>query len=262
MKKIALSAMTLFVSGILFLGIGNSYSQEFPQGNVIMLGQPTLLGWDTLKASSMVVDQLSTDTGGYLGQISDLVIDSENGHILEVVLSDVQGRGREHVSVPISALSHRGSNIFVFEKPEEYRWRFSSVGGPFFEEPFPQWAEIRLIYSVTPFPTMTYRFSTLMGTSVQTRKGDEVARVNDLVIDLTKNQVVYFVLSDVREKEGKMVAVPFNELSRGSGNIFALHVTKERLLDSPDFTWSDISNRKYAETVYRYYGLQPYWSEE
>jgi sporulation protein YlmC with PRC-barrel domain len=227
-----------------------------------MFGQPNISGWDTLEASSIVAGQLTTETGEYLGQISDLVIDSENGHILEVVLSDVQGKGGEQVSVPFAALSHTGSNIFVFNKPEEYRWRFSSVGGPFFEEPYPQWAEIRLIYSVSPFPTGTYHLSTLMGAPIRTPKGDEVAQVNDLVIDLMKNQVVYFVLSDVGEKEGKMVAVPFNGLSKGSGNIFTLHVTKERLLDSPAFTWSDVSNRKYAETVYRHYGLQPYWSEE
>jgi len=166
------------------------------------------------------------------------------------------------VFVPFAALSHGGGDIFVFNKPEEYRWRFSSVGGPFFEEPYSQWAEIQFIYSVPPMPEGAYRLSTLMGAPVRTPKGGEVGRVNDLVVDLTKNQLVYLVLSDVGEKEGKMVAVPFKELSKESGDTFTIHVTKEKLLDSPAFTWSDVSNRKYAENVFRYYGLQPYWSEE
>ncbi len=260
MKKIALSAMTLSVFGILLLGIGNSYSQEFPPP--MIFGQPNISSWDSLEASRMVVGQLTTASGEYLGRIRDLVIDPENGHILEVVLSDVQGKGGEEVSVPFAALSHAGNNTFVLDKPVEYRWRFSNVGGPFFEEPYPQWAEIQFIYSTPPTPTGAYRLSALMGAPVRTSKGDEVGRVNDLVIDLTKNQLVYLVLSDVGEREEKMVAVPFKELSKGDGNVYTVRVTKEKLLDSPAFAWSDVSDRKYAENVYRYYGLQPRWSEE
>ena len=262
MKKIALTATALSIFGILFFGIGNLYSEEFPQGTVILFGQANISGWDAWEASRIVLGQLTTESGDYLGQISDLVIDSENGRILEAVVSDVQGRGGEKISVPFSAVSHRGSDVFVFDKPEEYRWRFSDVGGSSFEEPYSQWAEIQFIYSASPTPTGTYHLSTLMGAPVQTPKGDEVGRVNDFVIDFSKNQLVYFVLSGVGEKEGKMVAVPFNELSKGSRNIFTLHTTKEKLMESPAFAWSDVSDRNYAENVYRYYGLQPYWSEE
>ncbi len=262
MNKMTLSAMMLFAFGLLLFGAGNSYSQEFPQGTVIMFGQPTISGWDTLEASSMVLGQLTTDSGDYLGQISDLVIDPESGHISEVVISDIQGIGSEQVSVPFTAVSHRGNNVFVFDEPQEYRWRFSSGGEPFFHEPYPQWAEIQLTRSVLPMPAGAYHFSTLRGVPVQTPKGEQVGRVNDLVIDLAKSQVVYLVLSDVGEKEGKMVVVPFNELSKESGNVFTLHVTKDKVVNSPAFTSSAVSNRGYAENVYRYYGVQPYWSEE
>jgi sporulation protein YlmC with PRC-barrel domain len=189
------------------------------------------------------------------------VIDSGSGHISEVILSDVPGEGGKQVAVPFAALSHTGWDIFVFNKPEEYPARFSSLGGPYFEEPFTQWAEIRFLYSVLPLPTGAYRLSALMGAPVRTPKGDEVGRVNDLVIDFTKNQLVYSVLSDVGEKEGKMVAVPFSELSKGGGDMFTLSTTKEKLVDSPVFAWTDMANRKYAADIYRYYGVQPYWEE-
>ncbi len=250
-KKIALSTMALFAFGILFFAAGNSYSQEFPQPRS---------GWDTLEASLMVDGQITTVSGDYLAQISDLVIDPENGQISEVVLSDIQGKGAEKLSIPLAALSHSEANLFVFDKPVEYRWRFSSNAPYFFEEPYPQWAELQFIYSVPPSPEGAYRFSTLMGAPVRTPKGEEVARVNDLVVDLSKNRLVYLVLSEVGE--GKMVAVPFKELSKESGETFTLHVTKEKLMESPAFTWSDVSSRKYAENIFRYYGLQPYWSEE
>ncbi len=261
MKTIVLSTMGLLVIGFLFLGIGSSYSQEFPQGTPMIFGQPNISGWDSLEASRMVTGQLTTQSGDYLGRISDLVID-ENGSISEVVLSDIQGKGGEQISIPYAAVSHARDNIFVFDKDLEYRWRFSDVGGAYFEEPYSQWAEIQFIYSVPPGPEGPYRFSTLMGASVRTSKGDEAGWVNDLVIDLTKNQTVYVVLSDLGGGEQKMVAVPFKELSKGDGNVYVVHVTKEKLLDSPAFAWSDVSNRKYAENVYTYYGLQPRWGEE
>jgi len=260
MKNIALSAMALFFVSILFLGVGNSYSQEFPQGTVTMYGQSDIKDWDTLEVSRMIGSQLVTETGDSLGQISDLVIDSGTGHVLEVILSDVPGKGGEQVAVPFAALSHTGSNIFVLDKPDEaYRWRFSSADGPFFEE-FPQWAEIQFIYSVSPMPMGAYRVSAWMGAPVRTPKGDEVGWVNDFVIDFAKNQLVYFALSE--ETEGRMVAVPFNELSSESGAMLAIHTSKEKLLDSPAFAWDDMANRSYAEHIYRYYGVQPYWEEK
>jgi sporulation protein YlmC with PRC-barrel domain len=261
MRKIAYPAMALFIFIILFFGIGNSYSQEFPQGTITLYNQSNIKGWDTFEASSMIGAQLLTRTGDPLGQISDLVIDSGNGHVLEVILSDVPGQGNEQVAVPFAALSHTGRNIFIFNKPEEYPEQFTNVGGPSFKEPFSEWAEIRFLYSDLPLPMGAYHVSELMGAPVRTSKGDEVGRVNDLVIDFAKDQLVYSVLSDVGEKEGKMVAVPFGELSQGSGDMFTLHITKEKLMDSPVFAWTDMANRKYAADIYRYYGVQPYWEE-
>ncbi len=261
MNKLAYPAIAFFLFSTLFLGIGNSYSQEFPQGTVTMYDQSDIKGWDTLEASRLIGAQLLNRTGDSLGQISDLVIDSETGHILEVIISDVPGQGNEQVAVPFAALSHTGNNIFVFKKPEQYPRRFTSVGGPFFEERFSEWAEIRFLYSDLPYPTGAYHVSELMGAPVRTSKGDDVGRINDLVIDFAKDQLVYSVLSDVGEKEGKMVAVPFSELSKGSRDTFTLQTTKEKLMDSPAFAWTDMANRKYAEDIYRYYGVQPYWEE-
>jgi hypothetical protein len=59
-----------------------------------------------------------------------------------------------------------------------------------------------------------------------------------------------------------MVAVPFSELSKGGENLMTLRISKETLLDSPTFAESDMTNLRYADSVYRYYGVQPYWEEK
>ncbi len=262
MRKIIFPIIALFVLSIFFVGIRISSSQEFQEGTISLYGQSDIRGWDTLEASSMIGAQLLTTEGDYMGQISDLVIDPGTGHISEVVLSDVPGRGAELETVPFAALSHSGDHIFVFNRPEEFVGRFSDPGRPFGEQPFAHWAETTFLYSVRPLPMGAFRTSTLMGTSVQTPKGEQVAMVDDFVIDFRNDQVVYSVLSDVGGIEGRMVAVPFSELSKSGGSLFTLHTTKERLLDSPAFTENDMTNLRYAENVYRYYGVQPYWEEK
>jgi sporulation protein YlmC with PRC-barrel domain len=262
MRKIIYPIVALFALSILFVGIRTSSSQEFQEGMISLYGQSDIRGWDTLEASSMIGAQLLTREGDYLGQISDLVIDPGTGHILEVVLSDVPGEGGRSITVPFAALSHTGADIFVFNRPEEFIGRFRDDGSPSLERPFRHWAETTLLYSVRPLPTGAFSTSTLIGAPVQTSKGEEVAQVNDLVIDFGNDQVVYSVLSDVGGIEGRMVAVPFSELSKSGGNLFTLNTTKERLLNSPAFTETDITNLRYADSVYRYYGMQPYWEEE
>jgi sporulation protein YlmC with PRC-barrel domain len=252
MKKTTYLAMALLALSILFWGVGNSSSQTWIEGTPTLYGQSDITGWDTAPASTLIGAQLMTTDGDYLGQISNLVVDPENGHVIDVVLSDVPGMGGESVSVPFAALSHTGGNVFVFNPPEE-------LGSFYREQPYSYWAEVRYLYSDQPVPMAAFHVSTLMGAPVASSKGEDLARVDDFVIDFTRDQVVYSVLTDVGGMEGKMVAVPFRELSRKGGNAFTFHTTKERLLDSPAFTWNDITDLRYAGSVYRYYGAQPYW---
>jgi sporulation protein YlmC with PRC-barrel domain len=261
MKKMMVSLITVFAFATLFLGVGTSSSQEFPEGTISLYGQSDITGWDTLEASSMIGAQLLTTEGDYLGQISDLVIDSETGHVLEVVLSDVQQRGARPVTVPFAAISHTGNGIYVFNKFEDFTGQFS-MEGPSVEEPFTHWAETRFLYSVQPIPMAAFHATALMGSPVETSKGEEVARIDDFVIDFSSDRVVYSVLSDVGGSEGRMVAVPFRELSKSDRNTFTLQTTKEKLVDSPDFRMVDMTDHRYAEDVYKYYGVQPYWEEK
>ena len=253
--------MALFAFSIFFVAVGTSSSQTFPEGSITLYDQSDITGWDTLTASSMIGAQLLTRTGNYLGQISDLAVDPGSGHILEVILSDVPQKGSELVAVPFAALSHTGNGVFVFNRPEEYIGHFMSEGGPYLEEPFSHWAETRYLYSVLPLPMRTFYVTTLIGAPVQASKGEEVGWINDFVVDFRNDQVVYSVLSDVG-KQGKMVAVPFSELSKRGKNFFVLKTTAAKLALAPSFNkQADMSNLRFAQNVYKYFGQQPYWTE-
>lgn len=260
MKKIAYSVMALFALAVLFSGVGISSSEEFPEGAVSLYGESDIAGWDTVPASGMIGAQLLTTGGDYLGVISDLVVDPNTGHILEAVLSDVSGKGAEQEVVPFAALSHTGDGVFVMNIPDDLPVWYKVSG--YLEPPYTQWAELRSYYSVEPTPVGSFNVSALIGAPVETSKEESVGRVNDLVIDFRNDQVVYSIFSDVGGMGGRMVAVPFNEFSKSSGNAFTLHATKEKLMSAPTFSWTEMTDLKYAQNIYSYYGVQPYWEEK
>ena len=48
-----------------------------------------------------------------------------------------------------------------------------------------------------------------------------------------------------------------------NGDAFVLNTTEDRLAAAPSFNGSaDMGNREYAASVYRFFGVQPYWTEE
>jgi sporulation protein YlmC with PRC-barrel domain len=103
--------------------------------------------------------------------------------------------------------------------------------------------------------------SALLGATVESNGGKTVARISDLVIDSRDGRVALVVVDRVPERGDAMVAVPFGELSM-SGNAYAFNFTDDRLAAAPTYNeFADANNPKRAEDIYRYFGLQPYWSE-
>jgi len=101
----------------------------------------------------------------------------------------------------------------------------------------------------------------LIGATVRSKDGKEAARINDLIIDSKDGRVAFLVLDSIPGRI-EQVAVPFSELSM-SGNVFAFNTTQEKLAAAPSFNESaDMGNREYAAGVYRFFGVQPYWTEE
>ena len=144
----------------------------------------------------------------------------------------------------------------LLKTPEE----FSGIS--YRESPYSYWADLRYFYFTGPLLNEQFKFSELVGSSIQASQGERIGTVDDLVINFTDKRAVYSVLSEGEGLEGRMVAVPFSTLSGGGENIFVFNGTRERLLVSPDFHWTNTADRDYAEDIYRYHGLQPYWEEE
>ncbi len=108
-----------------------------------------------------------------------------------------------------------------------------------------------------------YGLSELLGSDVKNLQGDYLGKITDLVVD-PQGRVAFAVLSHggLLGMGGTTVAIPFEALTFDQmDRHFALDITRERLNSAPAFSMRDLTNEKWAEDVYRYFGRQPYWTE-
>ncbi len=291
-------AFVAVFSLMLWGGRSPAEDNEWVEGAVQGYYQTT--GWNGVEAGQLIGQKVYSPAGGDLGQISDLLIDRFDERIVLVILSDVPGFGSEFVAAPISALERTGQSIYqlnfgdrdipiasTYQDPYAYeltRHR-DTVGLSTIPSAIDStWADsVYRFYGQTPYWTavprmviMSYRAAepsmgeslvmgktswALMGATVWSRNGIAVARIDDLVVDFKDGRVTLLVLDRVPGRGEAQVAVPFAELTM-NGKPFALYMTEDRLAAAPGFNeFADVNDPQKVEDIYRYFGLQPYWSE-
>lgn len=252
---------------------GRSFGEEWVEGSV--QGYYHSKGWDTFEAGWLIGHAVYSPVGGDLGQIKDLLIDREDGHIALVILSDVPGFGSECVAAPFGALERTGENIFwlnfgdrdvpiASNYQDQYAYeltRFRSTIGissiPSSIDPL--WADsVYRFYGQTPYWTegktphpdlMSYRAaqpfiteSFYMGTGAPVLMGATVQSTDGKAVARIDDLVI-------DSKDGRVALLVLDQVpGRGdaqvavpfgglsmSGNAFALNTTEDRLAAAPGF---------------------------
>jgi len=109
------------------------------------------------------------------------------------------------------------------------------------------------------------KVSKLLGTVVKGSQGEDIAVIADFMKD-SASRAAFFILTygaaDEYGQGARTVAVPSSVLSCGEENC-VLNIAKERLDSAPVFTSKEeFAEQRMAEDVYRYFGLQPFWTDE
>jgi sporulation protein YlmC with PRC-barrel domain len=109
---------------------------------------------------------------------------------------------------------------------------------------------------------------TLAGDSVRNSAGEDLGKVDEIMIDIPSGRVAYAVLSfgGVLRMGNKLFAVPWNALSVDEDEkCFILDVDKKTLESAPGFdknNWPDMADTTWGSEVFRHYGTTPYWEEQ
>jgi sporulation protein YlmC with PRC-barrel domain len=105
----------------------------------------------------------------------------------------------------------------------------------------------------------------LLGARVVNLKGENLGKIEDLIIEPEAGRVTYGILSfgGFLGLGEKLFAVPLQAMRTSpEERAFILDVDKERLKRAPGFDRNnqpDLSDRAFCSTVYAFYGSAPYW---
>jgi len=110
--------------------------------------------------------------------------------------------------------------------------------------------------------------STLKGDSVKNSAGEDLGKVDEIMIDIPSGRIAYAVLSfgGVLRMGNKLFAVPWDAFTVDEDNkCFILNVEKQTLESAPGFdknSWPDMADNTWATGVFRHYNVEPYWEDE
>jgi sporulation protein YlmC with PRC-barrel domain len=116
---------------------------------------------------------------------------------------------------------------------------------------------------MTPF---TLSATTITGTGVRNRSGEDVGELKDLMIDLNSGRIAYVVLSfgGFLGLGNKLFAIPWEAFEIDTEDEkFILDVDKEALENAPGFdqhNWPRAADTQFVDSVYEFYETRPYWS--
>ncbi len=107
--------------------------------------------------------------------------------------------------------------------------------------------------------------SSLTGDRVVNPAGEDIGKINEIMIDTPTGRIAYAVLSfgGFLGMGDKLFAIPWSRLTLDEDRkVFVLDVDREMLERAPGFdkgNWPDMTDRSWGAEIYSYYGVAPYW---
>jgi hypothetical protein len=109
--------------------------------------------------------------------------------------------------------------------------------------------------------------SRIIGEAVVNRHQEDLGKIHELVIDAKEGRLAYAVLSfgGFMGMGNKLFALPWRafEFSK-TENKLILNLAKEKLKAATGFDqdtqWPDFADRAWGNSIYTYYGYDPYWN--
>jgi sporulation protein YlmC with PRC-barrel domain len=127
-----------------------------------------------------------------------------------------------------------------------------------------QESEVRMLNTKNP---RVLSSSTICKDKVKNAAGEDLGKVEDLMIDLDTGRIAYAVLSfgGFLKVGNKLFAIPWKALTVDTVNKqFILNASKTVLENAPGFdkdNWPDMADPTFGTDIYRHYGYKPYWED-
>jgi sporulation protein YlmC with PRC-barrel domain len=114
---------------------------------------------------------------------------------------------------------------------------------------------------------LTLSASSIIGDAVRNSRGEDLGKIEELMLDPQTGNIRYAVLSfgGFLGIGDKLFAIPWRKLRLDPANkCFVMDVTKERLEDADGFDkndWPDFAEESFHTTTFGYWGETPDWAQ-
>lgn len=250
------------------------------------MGKENWEGTCNWRADELLGMDVKDPLGKDLGSIEDLAIDPQSGRIVYAVLSfgGILGMGDKLFAVPFRAFTLKDYETLTLNVSED---KLDKTQG-FDKDNWPNMADDRWAkdthtrYGQTPGwddagkpgatdrdrwerPTQIVRASELMGEEVVNNQDEKLGDITDLILDPGQSRVSLAVVSaggflGIGEE---LFAVPWNKLAHRPDEV-VLNIDRDTLSKAPHFAkdrFPERGDREYVVTIYRYYRVDPYWTD-
>lgn len=116
-----------------------------------------------------------------------------------------------------------------------------------------------------PEETQALLASSVIGLTVINADGEQLGRIDDLVLDMGSGRIAYAIMTSADLLEGgeKLFAVPIQSMTLDvAQETFILEADKSKLADAPGFDrdhFPAMGDRRWGARIHAYYGEKPYW---
>ncbi len=107
--------------------------------------------------------------------------------------------------------------------------------------------------------------SHLNGARVRNPQGEDLGKIEEIMLDLPRGRVAYVVLSfgGFLGVGNKLFAIPWEALKIDETRV-TLNIARTKLENAPGFDrekWPETTQYRWLMDVYDYYGYQPFWDD-
>lgn len=109
---------------------------------------------------------------------------------------------------------------------------------------------------------------TLAGDKVRNRAGEDLGKVDEIMIDIPTGRVAYAVVSfgGFLRMGNKLFAIPWSALTVDEDEkCFILDADRQTLESAPGFdkdNWPDMADESFRTQVFKHYNADPYWEND
>lgn len=99
---------------------------------------------------------------------------------------------------------------------------------------------------------------------VQTRQGEQLGRVQNVIVDVQEGRIGYVVIgSDSEGAIGQKYIVPWNALQTTAAqqNVLTLNADRSQLRQAPQGDLLQALSQEQGAQIHQHYGVAPYWEE-